>query len=124
MVYGGNADLRPETSETFTAGFDYRPKGGPSFSFNYFDTRFEDRIAQPVNANFSGALIDPTLSPFVTFVDPVNRPADRALIESYAAVPGFSTSFPVTAYGAIVDTRWVNTGAVPVSYTHLRAHET
>ena len=115
MVYGGNADLRPETSETFTAGFDYRPKGGPSFSFNYFDTRFEDRIAQPVNANFSGALIDPTLSPFVTFVDPVNRPADRALIESYAAVPGFSTSFPVTAYGAIVDTRWVNTGAVRVN---------
>lgn len=115
MVYGGNIDLKPETSETFTAGFDYRPDGGPSLSFNYFDTRFQDRIAQPVNANFSGALIDPTLSPFVTFIDPVNRPADRALIEAYAGVPGFSSSFPVTAYGAIVDTRWVNTGAVRVN---------
>jgi len=114
MVYGGNPDLKPETSETFTLGFDYRPTRGPKVSLNYFDTRFEDRIAQPVNANFNGALIDPTLSPFVTFVDPTNNPADRALIESFAGVPGYSTAFPTNAYGAVVDTRWVNTGAVRV----------
>ncbi|MET3836181.1 outer membrane receptor protein involved in Fe transport [Brevundimonas sp. UYEF29] len=114
MVYGGNADLKPETSETFTAGIDFRPRDGTSLSLNYFDTRFEDRIAQPVNANFRGALVDPTLRPFVTFVDPANRPADRALIEAYAGVPGYSTLFPVEAYGALVDTRWVNTGSVRI----------
>lgn len=115
MVYGGNPDLKPETSQTWTLGFDYRPRRGPVFSLNYFATEFEDRIAQPVNANFDGALIDPTLTPFVTLVDPANNPADLALIERYADTPGFSTAFPTTAYGAIVDTRWVNTGAVRVS---------
>ena len=115
MVYGGNPDLKPETSETFTLGFDYRPAHGPTFNLNYFDIRFEDRIAQPVNANFSGALIDPTLRSFVTFVDPANSAADRALIESYADTPGYTSLFPVNAYGAIVDTRWVNTGAVHLS---------
>jgi len=121
MAYGGNPDLRPETSETLTLGFDYRWGGAGTFSLNWFETRFEDRIAQPVNANFEGALIDPTLRPFVTFVDPANNPADRALIEGYADTPGFSTLYPVESYGAIVDTRWVNTGAVRVSGLDLAA---
>ncbi|MBB5740797.1 MULTISPECIES: TonB-dependent receptor [Brevundimonas] len=121
MLYGGNTDLKPETAETFTIGFDYRPVKGPTLSLNYFDTRFSDRIAQPVNANFDGALIDATLRPFVTFIDPANNAADRALIESYASSPGFSGLFPVTAYGAVVDTRWVNTGAVRVRGLDVQA---
>ncbi|MBA4001087.1 TonB-dependent receptor [Brevundimonas sp.] len=121
MVYGGNPDLRPETSETFTAGFDYRSAGGSSLSVNLFETRFDDRIAQPVNANFEGALIDPTLSPFVTLIDPANNPADLALVEGYADTPGFSPAFPAESYGAIVDTRWVNTGAVRVRGLDLTA---
>lgn len=123
MVYGGNEDLRPETSETFTAGFDYQPAGGIGLSVNYFNTNFEDRIAQPVNANFAGALIDPTLRPFVTFVDPASNPADRALIESYADVPGYSTLFPTNSYRAVVDTRWVNTGSVGVSGVDVSARK-
>ncbi|KJV40706.1 TonB-dependent receptor [Brevundimonas sp. KM4] len=121
MLYGGNPDLQPETSETFTLGFDYRPTRGPRLGVNFFTTSFDDRIAQPVNANFDGALIDPTLRPFVTFVDPVNSSADRALIESFSDAPGFSSLFPVTAYGAVVDTRWVNTGAVRVSGLDVQA---
>lgn len=121
MLYGGNTDLKPETAETFTIGFDHRRGEGPSFSVNYFDTRFSDRIAQPVNANFDGALVDPTLLPFVTFIDPSSSAADRALIESYATAPGFSDLFPVTAYGAVVDTRWVNTGAVRVRGLDVQA---
>jgi iron complex outermembrane recepter protein len=120
MLYGGNPDLEPETSETFTAGFEYRPSVGPRMSINYFDTRFENRIAQPVNANFDGALIDQTLRPFVIFIDPARNPADRALIDSYANAPGFSNLFPITAYGAVVDTRWVNTGAVRVNGLDLQ----
>lgn len=57
----------------------------------------------------------------MTFVDPVNSSADRALIESFSDAPGFSSLFPVTAYGAVVDTRWVNTGAVRVSGLDVQA---
>ncbi len=115
LLIGGNRNLKPETSQTLTAGFDYRFATGSNLSVNVFETRFEDRIAQPVNANFDGALIDPSLRPFVVFVNPASVPADLALVESYAASPGFSPAFPTTAYGAVVDTRWVNTGDVRVS---------
>ncbi|MCA0369028.1 MAG: TonB-dependent receptor [Proteobacteria bacterium] len=114
LLVGGNPDLKPETSETFTLGFDYRPRNGPVFSLNYFDTRFSDRIARPVSENARAALSDPVLSPFVTFINPAANPADLALIESYAGLPGFSALYPMNTYGAVVDSRWVNTGAVRV----------
>lgn len=111
---GGNPDLKPETSETFTFGVDYRPRGGPAFSANYFDTRFTDRIARPVSENINGVLVDPALAPFVTYVSPATNPADLALVQSFVGLPGFPTNYPPTTIGAIVDSRWVNTGAVRV----------
>lgn len=111
---GGNPDLKPETAETVTVGFDYAPRGGPRLSASYFDTRFTDRIARPVSDNSAFALIDPSLAPFVRLVDPANKAADLALVESYSSLPGFPSLYPATAYAAIVDVRWVNTGAVKV----------
>ncbi len=114
QLSGGNADLKPETAETFTLGFDYRPREGTTFSFNYFDTRFTDRIGRPLTENARATLTDPAARPFVTFVNPSANPADQALIESYSGLPGFSTLYPINTYGAVVDGRWVNTGAVRV----------
>lgn len=113
---GGNADLDPETADTFTAGFDYRPRGGASFSFNYFDTRFTDRIAQPVTENLAGALVDPSLVPFVTLVSPATNASDLARVEAWTLRPDFINSgmFASTSFGAIVDARWVNTGDIRV----------
>ena len=114
QLNGGNEDLKPETAETLTLGFDYQPRAGSRFSFNYFDTRFTDRISRPLTENAAATLTDPAARPFVTFVNPSASPADLALIESYTGLPGFSTLYPTNAYGAIVDGRWVNTGAVRV----------
>ncbi|MBB4799062.1 outer membrane receptor protein involved in Fe transport [Brevundimonas bullata] len=114
QLNGGNADLKPETAETLTLGFDYRASAGATFSFNYFDTRFTDRIGRPLTENARAALTDPAARPFVTFVNPSSNPADLALIDSYSALPGFSGLYPTNSYGAIVDGRWVNTGAVRV----------
>jgi len=123
VLTGGNADLKPETSETFTLGLDHRGegRGRPRLSLNYFETRFSDRIARPVNENLYGALIDPNLSAFVTFVSPGTNAADLALVESYSGLPGFSGLYPTNTYGAIVDSRWVNTGAVKVRGLDLAA---
>ena len=122
-LYGGNPDLEPETAETFTLGFDYRPDGGGIVSASLFSTDFSDRIAQPLAANIARALTDPSLQPFVTLVDPANNPADLALVNSYLARPDFASGslFPPTAYGAILDGRWVNTGAVAVRGLDLSA---
>lgn len=108
---GGNADLRPETADTFTLGFDYRPNGRPAVSVNYFDTRYEDKIARPTTENISGVLDDPNLAPFVRFVSPGTNAADLALVQSYSTYLGFSPLYPATTYGAIVDSRWVNAGS-------------
>jgi outer membrane receptor protein involved in Fe transport len=115
QLSGGNPDLKPETAETFTVGFDFQPRGRFSISANYFDTQFTDRIARPVSENLTGVLSDPTMASFVTLVSPLTNPADLALVESYISRPDFAgTVYPATQYGAIVDSRWVNTGAVRV----------
>ena len=114
FLIGGNPDLRPETSETLTVGVDYRRGRGAAFSLNYFDTRFEDRIAQPVNANINGALTDSTLTDFVRFISPATNPADLALVQGYSTLPGFSSLYPLNTYAAIVDIRFVNAGSVRV----------
>lgn len=120
FLVGGNESLKPETAETFTAGFDWRPAGGV-FSLTYFDTQFEDRIAQPVAENLLGVLGDPALSPFVTLINPAGNAADLQLIQSYAGLPGFPSFYPIDTYAAVVDARWVNTGAVAVRGLDLSA---
>lgn len=114
---GGNPDLKPEQAETFTLGADYRRRGGLVLSVNYFDTRFTDRIARPVAENLAGALTDSNLVNFVTLVRPADNAADLALVQSYLSRPEFTGAglYPATNYAAIVDARWVNTGAVQVS---------
>lgn len=114
QLNGGNADLKPETAQTLTLGFDYRTRDDASFSFNYFETRFEDRISRPLTENARAALTDPAARSFVTFVSPASNPADLALIQSYAGLPGFSNLYPLDTYGAIVDGRWVNAGSLKV----------
>lgn len=114
--YGGNPDLEAEKAKTWTVGFDYSPKTGPRISVNAFDTRFTNRISQPVSENFNAVLTDPALAPFVRIVDPANSAADLALIRSYTTAPDFpyGSLFPDTAYGAVLDARWVNAAAVEV----------
>lgn len=115
-LYGGNPDLEPETADTWTFGFDYARPRGLRLSAGYFDTRFSDRIAQPVAENLSGVLTDPSLAPFVRLLDAAGSAEDLALVLGYINDPGFSfgTLFPPTAYGAVLDGRWVNTASVAV----------
>ncbi|MNS08350.1 TonB dependent receptor [compost metagenome] len=116
-LYGGNPDLKPETATTWTAGFDYAAEGGARFSLGYFDTRFSNRINQPVNENLQAVLTDPSLAPFVRLVDPTGSPADLALVRSFIEAPGFPAAglYPPESYGAILDGRWVNAASVDIS---------
>src|SRR5262249_51232468 len=46
---GNNADLKPETARSWTAGLDLKPVWAPrtSFAVTYFDIHFNDRINFP-----------------------------------------------------------------------------
>lgn len=118
LMSGGNRDLQPETATTWSAGFDYDSEALPGLkvSATWFDVEFTDQIGQPVLTDPSNALKNPAFAPFVTYVDPVNNPADLARIKALMAT---STSaniglFPAEAYRAIIDARFVNTGSVRV----------
>lgn len=113
---GGNPDLKPETADTFTLGFDYRPRDRPwRFGATWFDIAFSDRIGRPALDNLTQVLLDPNLAPFVHRVDR-NSAADRAAVDALINSPDFLLPgvLPADAYGVIVDGRWLNTAAVEV----------
>lgn len=126
--YGGNTALEPETAASLTAGVEWSPPqaAGTRLALNWFETRLERQIGRPAFDRILGALLDPALRPFVEFVSPATNPADRmrlqALLNDPATVGG--EQFPVEAYGAIVDTRYRNTGALAVEGVDLEVrHE-
>jgi iron complex outermembrane receptor protein len=117
LEVGGNRNLKPETATSWTAGLDLEPPQVPGLklSLTGFDTRFTNRIAQPVADDIFNALTNPTYAPFVHAVDPAN-PADLATVKALLAQSTASTAglFPPEAYTAIVDARFLNTGGLHV----------
>nr|WP_313427333.1 TonB-dependent receptor [Brevundimonas diminuta] len=112
---GGNPDLNPETADSLTFGFDYRQPEGWRIGASVFDIRFKNRIGRPIADNIDNALTDPNLAAFVTRVDPAN-PEDLAAINALITDPRFVPPglYPATAYSAIFDARWLNTGELHV----------
>jgi len=123
ILYGGNPDLAPESADTWTIGGDFQPAKVPGLriSVNAFRTDFENRIGQPALENIFSALTDATLSPFVRMIDPTNNAEDRAAMQAILDLPttNLRDLFPATAYGAIIDARYVNTANVQVQGADL-----
>jgi iron complex outermembrane recepter protein len=101
ITSGTAAGLGPETSRTFTAGFDLDHAAGRhdlTFSGNYYDIRFEDRLGvTPVPGN-----LNPNFAPGFAFADPALFPEgtvvffpDSAAIDAVLA----SLNRPVTFAG-------------------------
>ena len=119
QLSGGNRGLKPETARSFTAGVDLAPKSIPHFRLDatFFSTVFRHRIDTPAAAQFSEALTDGDLAPFVRAVSPTTNAEDLGYVMSLLASPAATgvNSYPATAIGAVVDTRYVNTGKEDVS---------
>ncbi len=119
VLYGGNTALKPETADSWSAGAAYSPKRWPNLHLTatWFRTRFADQIGQPAQQDLLTVLSDPTLSTFVTYIDPGHSPADLAAINALLNAPASRAmgQFPPSAYGAIVDARYVNSAALTVS---------
>lgn len=68
LTYGGNPNLNPEKSTSWTFGGDYKPTWLPSsvFSATYFDIDYKDRVVQPL-AITAQALSNPDYVPFIDY---------------------------------------------------------
>lgn len=114
LLVGGNPTLRPETATSWTAGVDIKPPSAPGLTLGltWFDIKYRNRIGQPVAADIATALSDPSVASFVTHISPTTNAADLALITSLLSNPAAlasAVSLGPTAYGAIIDDRYVNT---------------
>lgn len=114
---GGNSDLEPERARSWTLGADWTPDSiaGLKLAVTVFDTRFSNQIDRPVAQNTAAALTDPAYAPFVRLLDPANA-ADLAAVQRLLDDPTYATPglYPANAFGAIVDTRYVNTSVLHV----------
>lgn len=118
LRYGGNAGLKPETAKSWTATAEYAPPARPGarLAVTLFDTRFINRIGQPATENLETVLTAPDLAPFRRFIDPSTNPSDLALVQALLknASSAAAALYPATAYRAIADARYVNTGSFQV----------
>ena len=115
---GGGDALRPETAETWSAGFDFRPAWleGFSFSATYFDIAYIDRIDD------GGVTPLAMLFNSLTYADRVIRDPTPEQIAYYLSLP-FQVSGAVPAEGieVIIDTRLRNLAAWNVRGVDLSA---
>lgn len=116
-VGGSNGDLRPETAENWTAGFDYSPSwaNGLNLRATYFDIDFSDRIFSP--GNILSVLANPVGYQSILFRDP-----SQALIDQYLALGAPPTgSLPADGIELIIDRRLVNLSSQRIRGVDLSA---
>lgn len=110
LDYGGNPDLGPEKSESWTVGLDWSPQQQfyPRVTITYFDIRYEDRIVQPLP--FGSALLDPMYEPFIT-----RNPAEDLQASAIAAADRFNNysgePYDPSSVIALAVNRYVNASA-------------
>jgi iron complex outermembrane receptor protein len=118
LRFGGNPDLKPQTARSWTVNLEFQPPAAPDLKLGlgWFDTNFTAQISQPVGNDIFNALGNPIYSAFVRYLDPHNL-ADETLVGALLAQSSSSSAglFPPSAYAAVVDARFVNTGGLHVA---------
>lgn len=90
LTQGGNPDLKPEKSKSWTIGADYSPSAFRSMkvSATYFNIDYKDRVVMPVGVVATG-LSDPVYAPFVETSPSSVRQAE--LIDSASQFDNYSS---------------------------------
>ena len=119
VLQGGNLHLLPEKSQSYTAGFDFKPARLPGYTstLSFFHIKFTDKITTPPTSSGGNySLSDPLLLPFIT-----RNPA-LATIQGDFTSPEFSgdlAGLGPSAVQAIFDDRLTNLAATVQSGVDL-----
>ncbi|MGH7784411.1 MAG: TonB-dependent receptor domain-containing protein, partial [Candidatus Binatia bacterium] len=109
VLSGGNPNLRPETANIWTAGFDLTPKSlaGLSASATYFDLDYRNKIA---TGGFGGdtLLFEQQWAPIIT------RNPTQEQVDSICSRPDFLSSECPPVVDVILDLRLRNLGGLLV----------
>jgi iron complex outermembrane receptor protein len=123
FVTGGNPDLRPERSTSWTLGAEYSPPAlQMTLGVNYFNIDYSDRVLSPI-ANLSAALTDPM---YVPFIQSAPTPAQQA--ELIASSPNFynytGAAYDPASVTAIAYNLYANVAAQSVEGVDLSYRQT
>ncbi len=108
VIDGGNLNLGPEKSRSYTGGFDWKPPTVPDaeLSINFFHIDLTNKItAPPTSLAKNYSLSDPLLGPFIT-INP-----SLATVQSYFNSPAFAgdlAGLGPAAVQAVFDDRLTN----------------
>jgi iron complex outermembrane receptor protein len=111
LTYGGNPDLKPERSRSWTLGVDWTPPAIPGLKVaaTYFNIDFSGRIVQPISG-VGTALANPVYAPFV--VDHPTAVQQAAAIAAAARFYNFvGGAYDATSVVALVNDLFVNASA-------------
>ncbi len=107
LLQGGNPDLKPEKSRSWTLGGEYKPSAVPTLTLSatYFNIDYRDRVVQPVN-NVTLGLSSPLYSSFLV------SPTAGNLASLYASSSVFynfsSGAYNPSSVVGIVDDTYTN----------------
>jgi outer membrane receptor protein involved in Fe transport len=124
LDYGGNPDLKPERSTSWTAGFEYRPPMLRTLvvSGTYFNIDYTDRIVQPITSTTFG-LSNPSYAPFVNF-DPTAAQLAQTIASTTKLYNYTTGAYDPTKVIAILQDQYLNATAQTVDGFDLSARET
>ncbi|MBT0670621.1 TonB-dependent receptor [Novosphingobium profundi] len=121
LVSGGNADLKPERAESWSAGVDIRPQALPGFGLelSYFATHYTNRVVTPItltaqaltNSAYASQL---TYSPDASLLEDVLAGADTF-------VNATSNPYDPANVAVLIDNRNVNAGRQDVKGLDVQA---
>jgi iron complex outermembrane recepter protein len=120
---GSNPNLKQETAETWTAGFDLAPTfvAGAVFSFTYYSIDYENRIAQPAADDPFAILIDAA-----EWAPVINRDPSRAQIDAICNSSDYQGSVSAclaSSPAAIVDGRLANLATTKTTGLDVDTHD-
>ncbi|MEJ1964464.1 MAG: TonB-dependent receptor [Gammaproteobacteria bacterium] len=116
---GGNPNLQPEKSRSWTAGFDLRPAWMPrtKLSFTWFDIDYRDRIGTLTTTAASALQVISASGHLAPFIDLHPDPAQLAQIIATTTrfLDLYGRPYTVNDIEALVDNRFVNSSVTHVS---------
>lgn len=107
---GGNPDVRPERSRSWTAGVEWQPSGTPDLllSATWYDIDYDDRVTSPITGSLAAAFANPG------FAGVIDRSPDPAELTGLVSTAPFGlqnlTGVPFNPANvvAFIDNRNVN----------------
>lgn len=110
---GGNPDVGPERSRSWTAGFEWQPTSIPglTLSATWYDISYDDRVVSPISGRISSAFSEPGYASLVDFAPDPARLAELIAGAQFGLENFTGAPYDPGNVAALLDNRNINVAA-------------